>query len=305
MPVPHASENFADLLDPRFQKIFNDTLKQIPDKIPMLYANPGTNGRDTMTFSNVGTVPDWSEFTGEVSYNSQSQGYDSTITPLEFVNGIQVKRKLFDDDQYHVMDQKPQGLATSAMRTRQKHGARVFTNAFSTDTFFQSHSEGVALCSNSHTTTSGASTAIGFDNLQTAALTAVAVAANRIQMVKFRGDQAEHISVMPDELWFPPDLYEVAEEINGSSGKLDTANNNDNIHQGKYSLNEWNYMTDTNNWFMCDSTGRKMNLFWTDRIGIEFAMVEDFDKLIAKWRGYGRWGAGRNDWRWILGNQVS
>ena len=71
----------------------------------------------------------------------------------------------------------------------------MLNNAFSIDTLFYNNSEGVALCSNSHITTSGASTSTGFDNLGTASLTATAVAAARISMVDFRGDRAERIGI--------------------------------------------------------------------------------------------------------------
>jgi len=303
--TPMTSGQFGDLLDPRFQKIFHDNLKEPNDMIPMLYADAGTNGRDNMRWSSVGQLPDWEEFTGSVPYGSMSQGYDTIMTPVEFAKGIQVERKLYDDDQFHIMDQKPRGLAKSARRLRQKHAARIFDNAFSVDTYFYVNSEGVALCSDSHTTTSGASTAAGFDNKTTASLTATAVAASRIQMVGFRGDVAEKLDMKPDELWFPPNLYEQAFEIVSSMGKVDVATNNRNVHYGSYTLYEWNYLNDTNNWFMCNGAARKEMLFWSDRVAIEFAMIEDFDKLIAKWRGYGRWGNCYTDWRWVVGAQVS
>ena len=305
MPVPHDSGSFGDLLDPRFQKIFNDERSQLPDMIPSLYSDAGTNGRNEMKWSEIGTVPDFNAFGGTVDYASQSQGYDVTATPLEFARGVQVRRTLFDDDQYNVMDQRPAGLAQAAVRTRQKHAARIFTSAFNNDDFLYSHSENVPLCSNSHTTTSGASTASGFDNLGVAALTAVAVASARIQMVGYRGDQAERIAVMPDELWYPPDLYEQAWEIVSSAGKLDVANNNENVHRSQYSLHEWNYMSDTSDWFMCDSAKRRLHLHWTDRVPLEFAMIEDFDTIVAKWRGYMRYAMAWTDWRWVFGAQVS
>jgi phage major head subunit gpT-like protein len=305
MPTPMTSESFGDLLDPRFQKIFSDTYKQLPDMLGDIYTMVPTNGRNNMTFSETGTLSDWDEFTGTIPYTAISQGYDVTMTPVEFGKGTQVGRKLYDDDQYHVMDQKPKSMATSAHRTRQKHGHRIFNNAFSVDTLFYNHSEGVALCSNSHTTTSGASTASGFDNLTTASLTATAVFAARLQMIGFRGDQAERIEVMPDELWYPPDLSEQAFEIVKSQGKVDTANNNRNFHEGRYKTHECRYMTDTNNWFMCDSSMRREFLFWCDRIPVEFAFIEDFDTLVAKWRGYGRWGMTYVNWRWICGSQVT
>jgi hypothetical protein len=305
MPVPSDSSNFADILDIRFQRIFDDEYDQIPDMLPELFGFEGTNGREDMRFSSVGTMPDWNEFTGSVTYQDRSQGYDTVMTPLEFASGFQVRRKLFDDDQFGIMDARPRSLASSYQRTRQSHGARIFSNAFSSDTYFYNNSEGVALCSASHTTTTGASTTTGFDNLGTAALTATAVAAARIQARKFRGDQAELISVNPDELLYPTDLYERAFEIISAGGKLDVATNNPNVHQGAYRGIEWEYLTDTNNWFMMDGDLRRQMLKWTDRLPVEFAMVEDFDTIIAKWRGYARYANSWVDWRFVLGNQVS
>lgn len=302
--TPMTSGAFGDILDPRFQKIFYEEKAQLKSLLPDVYTMIGTNGRNVMTFSEVGTLSDWDEFNGTVPYTSLNQGYDVTMTPLEFAKGIQVERKLFDDDQFHIMDQRPKGLVTSGHRKREKDGARIFNNAFSNDTYFYQHSEGVSLCSASHTTNSGASTASGFNNLSTSSMTAVAVFAKRLQMVGFRGDQAEKIDIEPDELWYPPDLAEQAWEIIKSNGKLDVANNNVNFHQGRYTPYEWRYLSSTKNWFMCDGRMRKMYLFWSDRIPTEFAMVEDFDTLIAKWRGYMRYAMTYTNWRWLSGALV-
>ena len=78
MPVPHISDNFADVLDPRFEAIIDEELQQLPDFIPMLFQMPPTNGRDTMRWSDVGTLPNWTEFNGAVTYQSQAQGFDTT-----------------------------------------------------------------------------------------------------------------------------------------------------------------------------------------------------------------------------------
>jgi hypothetical protein len=307
MPVPHSSENFGDLVDPRFQEVLDDRLKQLKDMVPELFDfDSATKTTEDIRYSQTGTLDDWVAFEGTVQYDALNQGYDVTGTPLEFTKGVQIRRKLFDDGMYHVMDQKPKAMATSYMRTRQKHAAQVFTGAFSAANSFYTHSEGVALCSASHTTTAPAtSTATGFSNLGTAALTAVAVAAARIQMRGFRGDRAERIHVMPDELWHPPNLYEIAEEISRSQGKLDTANNNINVHEGAYKLHDWEYMSNAKDWFMSDSVGRRDNLKWWDRVPVEFAHVEDFDTLIAKWRGYARYSWLWIDWRWVMGHNVA
>ena len=305
MPTPMTSGAFADLLDPRFQKIFHDNLKEPDDLIPKLYNVIPTNGRNNMMWSGVGQMGDWDEFTGQIGYGSQSQGYDVTMTPIEFGKGIQIERKLFDDDQYNIMNGRPAALAKAAKRLRQKHAVRILENAFSNDSYFYQHSEGVALCSDAHTTTSGASTASGFDNKITSAFTATALAAARIQMVGFRGDVGEKLDYKPDEIWYPPNLYEQVFEVVNSMGKVDTANNNLNVHKSSYDMHEITYLNDTNNWFVCNKSARNEFLFWADRVAIEFAMIEDFDTLVAKWRGYGRWSNAFTDWRFIIGSQVA
>lgn len=306
MPAPATSTQFGDLLDPRFQKIFYEQYDQLPDMVPTLYGMTPSNGRADMRWSSVGAFTDWSEFTGTVQYDSISQGYDTTATYIEFASGCQVERKLFDDDQYNVIDKRPQGLAVAAQRTRQKHGARILNNMASVDAYFYTNTENVALVSDSHTTTaSGVSTATGFDNKVTSALSATALSAARIQGERFRDDRGNRMQVDFDELWIPPDLYDTAWEIVNSPGKPDTANNNKNVHSGKYKIKKWNYLTDTNDWSLHDSTMRKMHLHWIDRVKMEFAQAEDIDTLVAKWRGYMRYANAHDDWRWLIGAVVS
>ncbi|KKK85138.1 hypothetical protein LCGC14_2776340, partial [marine sediment metagenome] len=109
----------------------------------------------------------------------------------------------------------------------------------------------------------------------------------------------------PDELLYPPDLYEIAFEIVESMGKVDEATNNRNVHHGRYTLKEWVYLNDANNWFFMDSRLRGESLKWFDSVEAEFAFAEDLDTLIAKWRLYFVYGNGHLDWPWILGASVS
>ena len=298
------SSNFASALDPRFQRIWDERFTDVPDEISSLYSVQ-TGKLNTERFSTIGTTGEMPLFGGTITYDDVSAGYDTLITALEFGQGIQIERKLFDDEQFGIIDQKPKALAGSLFRRRQTDAARPFNNAMSVDTFFYTNSEGVSMCSNSHTTTSGASTAVGFDNLVTTSLSAVSLAAARIQMVQYRGDRGEIISVNPDLLMFPPDLYEIAFEITNSMGKIDTANNNVNVHKGQYKTKEWNYLTDSNNWFLIDSAMMKdFGLIWVERVKGEFGFIEDFDTLLGKWRAYARYGNGHIDWRWITGASV-
>jgi hypothetical protein len=309
MPNPHISSAFSDLVDRRVTKIFYDTYDQLPDWITALFSVQKSSDQYE-TSSAVGALQDFSAFSGQVSYQSQAQGYDVRATHVEFASGFQIERALFDDDRHNIWQGKPVALAQAANRTRQKHAARLLNNAFSVDTYFYNNSEGVALCSNSHTTTAqGVSTATGFDNLITSSLSAVAVASARIQMLQLRDDVGNRMAIMPNEIWIPVDLYEQAEEIVKSKGKLDTPNNNVNVHDGAYKIcpvgGGWNYLTDTNNWFMCDGGMRKMAAIWYERVPLEFGRADEFDTFIMKHRAYMRYSQMWNDWRWIVGAQVS
>ena len=307
MAVPHVSTNFPDSLDPRFSRIFFEEYNQVPSMIPELFATEPSNGRNTVTYSQIGTLPDLSEFNGNVVYSGMNQGYDTTLTPVEFTGGIQAERKLMDDVQHGILDQRPRALATAAFRTKEKHGAGFWNNSFSNDAggTFYANTEGVAPFSNSHTTTSGASTASGFDNLTTSSLTAAGVSTARILLEGLRGDQAEKIDLTADELLFPNDLFEEAFEILNSLGKVETANNNRNVHNGVYRGIQWRLLNSAVDWWLLDSRMRKFMLHWTDRIPIEFAMVEDFDTLVKKWRAYTRYGLAHTDWRFGVGANVS
>jgi hypothetical protein len=304
MATPMTSTAHSDVLDRRFSGIFDDTYKSLDEMRPLFFNVAQARKGADEKMSQLGELGDMQPFDGQFEYDAAYQGYDVTATHKEWGLGMQVKNTLIDDDLFNVMDRQPAKLARAASRTLENHSSRILTMAFSLDNLFYSHSEGVPLCSNSHTTTSGASTATGFDNLGTAALSATAVASNRIQMRGFRGDRGQRINVMPNELWISPDLYETAYEIVSSLGKVNTADNNANVHYGQYTIYEWNYMSSATDWFMTDSMARKENALWFNRKPVDFANTTEFETLVRKWRVYARYSYMWVDWRWIMGNDV-
>ena len=308
MAVPMISTGFGDLVDRRVTKLFYDQYDQLPDVVSTLFGMDSSNDQYE-TVSQVGALSDFTQHTGSVQYQDQHQGYDTTATHVEFSSGIQIERALYDDDRHGIWEKEPGKLAVAANRTRQKHAVRVFTNAASVDTFFYRNTENVALVSDSHTTTSGASTASGFDNKATTAFSAAALLAAVIQMRNFRDDQANRIDIMPDEIWIPPDLYGTAFEVIESFGKTAGSNNERNVHYGGYKImpsdGGWNYMSDATDWFLCESSLRKQSLIWYERVPLEFAQAEDIDTLVAKWRAYMRYSYMHSDWRWCLGSIVA
>ena len=50
---------------------------------------------------------------------------------------------------------------------------------------------------------------------------------------------------------------------------------------------------------------KDLGLVWLDAVKSEMKMMEDFDSLVAKWRGYSCYANAFIDWRWVLGASVS
>jgi hypothetical protein len=98
---------------------------------------------------------------------------------------------------------------------------------------------------------------------------------------------------------------EMAWEIINASGKMSTADNDPNFWKGKYKVLVWDYLTDSNNWFLIDSRYAKLFLKWFDRIPVEFNKDKDFDTLISKFAAYMRFSMGWSDWRWLYGSAVA
>lgn len=309
--MPATSTNWPDLLDPRFKQVFDEQYKQHPDAIAKLFKQESGDSfptKDTARFSEGGTFGDVEEFTGSLKYDDVYQGYDTTFTHKEYAKGFSIAKTLWEDGQFGIMEGKPAEMAVAYARTRQKHAAQFWINSFSVDATWQSGGDGQALCSDSHTTTApGISTSSGFDNKITAALSAVSVTAARIQMRKLRDDRGHPFEIDGTSLLYPVDLYETAEEITGSAGKLDTANNNINVHKGVMSSlmpGGWIRLTDANDWWLIDESYLKQFAYWIDRVQKELDKVEDFDTFVARWRMRARYSLGYRNWRFVLGAQV-
>ena len=205
--------------------------------------------------SSVGAVPDHAEFTGRITLIEPQAGYDKTTTFTEYAAQIQIQRRLAQDDRNDVIARLPKNLATSANRSREKLGAQVYNLGF---TYEPTDGDGTELFASDHPSpVSGVATQ---SNEGTYGLSAGNVEAVRLAMNEFTDDIGELISTDPDSLIIPIALEQTGWEIINSKGKVDTAENNANFHQGKYKLIVWKRLSDSNNWTMVDYTMMKQYL---------------------------------------------
>lgn len=299
-------ENHGDVLDARFDNVWEERYDNQESYISKIYTITSTPKED-MRFSEEGAFGDIPEFDGNVTYQQRYEGYDVIISPLEYASGYQVSRKLFDDDLMSVFDMDTEGMTDSVWRTRERHAHRPFNMAFAIDTKFYTQSEGVALCSASHTTrASGVSTSTGFSNAGSSALSHTALTAARKTMYKFLDSRGNIINVNPTVLFVGTDNYDVAEEIVGSTLRSDNAENAKNVHDGRYDLWVSQYLnTNPNDWFLIDPVLMKRFMIWIDKVKPEWGSKEEFDTILWKLRVYMRYAMGWRNWRFVYGSDVA
>lgn len=297
------SEQWAELLEPGLREIFNVTRDALAaeSRIPTLFSvQSSTKAQEH--FLGAGSMSDFQEYEGAIPYDDLDELYKTTFTHAEYAKGFTVERKLVDDDQYGMITPQPRQLALAAMRTREKHGASVFNNAFSASYV---GGDAVALCgSHPLSPTHSGDT---HSNTGTTALSYDAVVATRKLMRSYVDDRNELIPVNPDTLIVPPELEDTAYTIVNSQLKPGTGNNDANYASSLVrQVVVWDYLTDANNWFLADSMLAKNHLLWLDRVPLEFAVdpTSDFN-LKANYRAYMRYSYGWSDWRWVYGHNVT
>ena len=307
MGNPLTSRQFVRLLDDRLTKVYSDETKDLPPIIDQLY----TTIKDKKAWQEyyaIGDIPDPVEFTGTTVYQSVAPGYHTKIEPTEYAGGIEIQRRLIDTDRYDIIEGRAAGLGRAALRKMNKIAHEPFIYFNSSAFSFMESEEGVALCSNSHTTkASGVSTSSGFDNLSTLVFSPTNLETLRLQSLGLRSDIGERMETNFDTIIHGSTLTEQVWELLNSQQKVDTANNNENFQKGRWKSIELPLLDDydTNNWMIVDSAAMKRYLLWIESIPLEFENTTDFDTMVRKYRDYFVIGHGFTNWRWIIGSVVS
>ena len=303
------SEEWQYLLDPGIRRIFEVQRAALAaaSLIPVLF-NVQSSSKHAEYDLGVGGMGDFQEYEGRIDYDDPEQLWRPSYTHVEYVKAFKVERKLYDDDQYNVINKRPAAFATAAVRTREKHAASVFNN--STTAGATAGFDAVGLVSNSHPYSPSNATvqdnylglALSYDNLVTA----------RQTMRAFTDDKGELVPINPQLLLVPPELENTANEIvktmrGPDTQQPETANYLASLTQARgISYAVWDYLTDANLWFLIDPVLAKLYLNWFDRVPLEIALDPTGGyQLEARWRGYMRYSFGWSDWRWILGSEPS
>lgn len=257
---------------------------------------PGRSNKSKETDLQVGGFSDPVSFDGTVVYDTPRRGYEIEYDFDELVKGFAITRKMRDDLLYDTIFDSAAGMATAFARKRRKDAASVFNNAFSTSYLGY---DSKPLCDTTHPQSRVDSTNVS--NEKTYSLTSANLELAVLDMQDLGDDLGEEITIVPDTLIVPRALRKTALEITRSPQVPENANNAINVQSGEWTVIVDPYLTDTNAWFIVDSTLSRRYLKWYDRVGVEFAGMQDFDTMVWKYRGYTRYGYGWSDFRWILG----
>lgn len=302
----------VNLLSPGIKKIYAVMAKEQIDYLPKLYTVGTTNLLTTPhdTYGAAGGLHKWA---GTVHYGDFAHLYKQNYVQDKYSNGLQIEERVIRYDLYHEVERRCRNLAVETNRSIQDFGIRMYNHAFDTsftdddgNTIASTGPDGVALCSASHPTSP--SNSATKSNTNTLALTATNVSATRLNMSKFTDDQGKKIGVVMDTILVGLDTEELAWEVIKTAGKVDTAENNRNFHQGRYDLIVHPMLSVAsygNSWFGIDSHLLKLysNWYWGRKPELE--NTDDFDTEVIKYKLVTEFAYGFDTYVWIYGNKTA
>lgn len=295
-------ENFGDILWPGMYEIADNKFKGQPPMLEQIFSlHPSTKYQERL--SSIGSLGKPTQFSGTINYGDIYQGYDKAMTHIEYTLGIQIEYALAKFDQYNIINKRPAALGRSFYNYREELGFNMLNNAVS---YTPTDGDAVSLANATHPTLNPAGASQS--NLGSTALSAVSLEAARRLMVAFKDDAGHPAGIVPDTLIIPDNLFEIAYEIVSSKGKVDGDNNNVNVHYGRYKIIcVPNWLSDTNNWGLADSTLMKESCPWFDaeEDKVKFFKDKSFDTLVSKYAGYMNCSSGWSDWHWLYWSVVS
>ena len=308
--MPLTSGNFADLLKPILKDTFDIGMSRPQTMMEMLFKVESST-RFEEQYQGMGAMGLVPVFDGAVNYKDFDAGWRTDIRNYELAMGIQVERRLVDDDMTGTIVGRANNMADSFSNTIETDAANVFINGFTDSGTTRlgastNGADGVALLSAAHKDSPAASNSTQA-NEGTLTLDIANLDTTRQNMRSFKDDKGNLLGVAPDMLLVPPELERTATQIISERAIYEpgSAQYDVNMFAGRLRPVVWDRLTDANAWFLIDSRLMKSHLIWQWRVRPEFAQAEDFDGLIAKYRGYMRYGIGWTDWRWIFGQNPS
>lgn len=248
----------------------------------------------------LGSAPSVREFTDERQVKALT-GYSFYLANKVWENTIGVDRAALDHDKLGMIMPRIRDLGIEAARYQDQLVMEVLAAGNSTLCY-----DGQYLIDTDHSSGDSGTQS----NSGTTALSVTSLQAAMTAMRKFKNDRGVAMGIRPNLLVVPPDLAWTAQEIVGSPNRPDTAVNVKNVLSGMLQVHVSPYLTDTNNWYLMDTTrGMKPLIFQLDA-PVEFqSQTEEsesgFMRAQYMYGTYARYNAGPGLWQCVYGAIVT
>jgi hypothetical protein len=240
---------------------------------------------------------------GSRSYDNIGQGYTTRYTHIAYANGYQITREQFADNQYaKVARARTKALSKSHRVTKETVAANILNRA---TTSGYEGADGVTLLSTAHPEKVGT-----FSNkLAVAADLSESSLEDLLILIMTATDSVgDPIMIKPKRLIIPPQLSFTANRIINSTLRPGTANNDVNAIKNMGLLQDdpitWNYLTDTDAWFVQTDVDDGLKLYQREAREIKKGQTDD-DTDNLKVKSYERFSVGYTDPRCIYGSEGS
>lgn len=275
-------------------EVLKQEAEKFDSKIPLIYrvAQSNREWEELLTASGIGPMPYWDADGKSIPYTAPQTRYLTTITHLDFAQGVSYTLKMRRALKYPSILQAAQDLGVSAMDARETLAASLFNNGFTTN-----WTDGVPLFSGSHPLADGTTAS----NLASGAFSLANLEAAVLLLETTPDDMGRPMGLTAQAVVYPPALRFAVQRALWSPDDPTTANRAINpIERRGLQLIEWPYLTSNTAWFVI---ANRRWLFWFDREPLTSAIVEDKkDNYISYHNARMSCSCGAGDWRGIVGS---
>lgn len=289
---------FGDILEPGFRKIFDDAFKETQRVFTNVFkvANSSKQDERDSAISGFGLlVP---KPAGQpIQYEDPVQMYDVLYTHVTYAKGFKIEKELYDDDQYNIMNRKPQQLGRAARRTEETQAANLYNNAFAST---QLGGDAKPLASTVHPRSDGGS------SQSNASATGLPFSETNHKTIKIafrnqKDDKGMKIDTIPNKILVPIDLEDAANIVFNSKLRSGTADNDLNPYLNDVTVVPWIYLSSATAYFYIDSDQAQVTWFWREKAN--FKQDEAFETDVSLFKVRERFSNGFSDWRGVYGSK--
>ena len=283
-------EQFGDFLETNFRMANADEMKA--PKQGLNFYNVMSTDLDHEKFTSVTgfrTMPK-SRDNENVPLGEVVQGFDLTLTPDDYRMGFGYEKRLAETGQYSLITKIQRALRKSADDTIELIAADPYNRAFGATAPWLA-SDGYYLCDAGRPLEDGSGT---WSNLETAsALTQNSLETALVNARKQVNKRGVKAPVKMRTLVVPPDLERKAKELLGSDKAPEDALNRTNVYQNSLKIAVWDYLTDTNAWFLKSDEELEVYWLWRKMTDVETYTTGNPDVVYQRARFSAVTGAGR------------